>query len=242
VEIVKRINDKLEEYNRQNPELPLNLSIGMAVRTAPEKSMRDLFKEADSEMYHAKLLHGDNQKDAAVSHLIKALAQRDFNNTGHAENMCSLASRLCQRMGLGENLKLLLLCRVHDIGKVGVPEPLLMKAETLTPEERIEIKRHAEIGYRIALSSVQLAPIADLILKHHEWWNGEGYPLGLKGEEIPLECRMFAIIEAFEVMTGGRPYRPRMTQKEALAEIRKMAGVQFDPALTEEFVNMMEGQ
>jgi HD-GYP domain-containing protein (c-di-GMP phosphodiesterase class II) len=102
------------------------------------------------------------------------------------------------------------------------------------------MKRHSEIGYRIALSSSDLIPIADWILKHHEWWNGQGYPLGIEGEEIPVECRLLAIADAYEALTSPRPYRKTLSHAEAVTELRRYAGTQFDPKLLEKFVQMLE--
>ena len=102
------------------------------------------------------------------------------------------------------------------------------------------MKRHCEIGYRIALAAPELVPIAEWILKHHEWWNGQGYPLGIKGEKIPIECRLLAITEAYEAMTSVRPYRRAFPHSEAVAELLKYSGTQFDPKLLERFVQMLE--
>ena len=102
------------------------------------------------------------------------------------------------------------------------------------------MKRHCEIGYRISLSTPELIPIADWILKHHEWWDGRGYPLGIEGEEIPIECRLLAIADAYEVLTSARPYRKTLSRPEAVTELRRYTGTQFDPKLLEKFVQMLE--
>jgi HD-GYP domain-containing protein (c-di-GMP phosphodiesterase class II) len=102
------------------------------------------------------------------------------------------------------------------------------------------MKRHSEIGHRIAQSVPDLSPIADRILKHHEWWNGEGYPLGLKGEEIPLECRILSIADAYDAMTSDRPYRKAMTHEDALLELYRFKGSQFDPVLVDRFIDLMK--
>ena len=99
-----------------------------------------------------------------------------------------------------------------------------------------EMQNHSEIGHRIARSSPDLRPIADWILKHHEWWNGEGYPLGLSGEAIPLACRILAIADAYDAMTSDRPYRKAIGHEEAIAELKRYAGIQFDPQLVEKFI------
>lgn len=102
------------------------------------------------------------------------------------------------------------------------------------------MQRHCEIGYRIAQSAPDLVPIADWVLKHHERWDGKGYPLGLKEEEIPLECRILAIADAYDAMTSDRPYRKAMSCEEAVAELLRCAGTQFDPQLVLIFVQMLE--
>jgi HD-GYP domain-containing protein (c-di-GMP phosphodiesterase class II) len=133
-----------------------------------------------------------------------------------------------------------LFAKFHDIGKVGISDAILFKEGALTSEEWTEMKRHCEIGYRIALSAPELIPIADWILKHHEWWDGRGYPLGIEGEEIPVECRLLAIADAYEVLTSARPYRKTLSNAEAVAELQRYTGTQFDPELLEKFVQMLE--
>ena len=102
------------------------------------------------------------------------------------------------------------------------------------------MRQHCEIGHRIASSVPDLEPIADFILKHHECWDGQGYPMGLSGEDIPLPCRILAIADAYDAMTSDRPYRSAMTREEAIAELRRCAGTQFDPELVEKFIQVLQ--
>ncbi len=132
--------------------------------------------------------------------------------------------------------KLSLLAEYHDIGMVGIDNQIVIKPEKLTPEEAAQIRRHCEIGYRIAQISPDLMPIADLILKHHEWWNGGGYPLGLHGDQIPVECRIMAIADAYDAMTSHRPYRKPLQHGEALKELQRCSESQFDPYFVELFI------
>jgi len=173
---------------------------------------------------------------------MKALEARDFITEGHATRLQSLVASVAEAIGLPERCinDLRLLAQFHDIGKVGLPDRILFKPDSLTREEYIEMQWHCEIGHRIALSAPDLSPIVDLILKHHEWWNGGGYPLGIKGEEIPVECRILAIADAYDAMTSDRPYRKAMAHMEAVEELKRCSGTQFDPDLVSRFIQVLE--
>lgn len=238
----ERLKENVEKYNKIEPELSLYLSIGYAVSDALEINLLDIFKEADNRMYREKLVHSHTSHSAILQKLVKTLETRDFLNEGHARRMRVLVVKLAEMLGLSQTCieRLCLLSQFHDIGKVGIPEYILHKPGPLTEKELEIIQRHCEIGYRIALSSVELAPIADYILKHHEWWNGEGYPLGIKGEDIPIECRIIAIVDAFDTMTTPRPYRKTVSYQEAMEELKRCAGSQFDSELVEKFKDLMD--
>ena len=135
-----------------------------------------------------------------------------------------------------------MLAQFREIGRIGLPEPLLTKQEPLTEAERQEIQRHAEIGYRIALVIPELESIAELIRTHHEWWNGKGYPRGLKGEEIPLESRIVAIVDAYDAMTNFSVYRATREAEQVELELRRGRGLQFDPVLLDVFLEKMLGE
>lgn len=238
-----RIKEAVEDYNQQltGVKVPLSLSMGMACNTAPPICPWDLFKEADDNMYRQKLYHNQSTRSAIVQTLTKALEARDFVTEGHADRLRNLVS------GLGKYLNLLdqkvtdlcLLAQFHDIGKVGIPDRILFKRGNFTFDEYSEMKRHCEIGFRIAQLSPDLAHISHWILMHHEWWNGQGYPLGVKGEKIPLECRILAIADAYDVMTNDRPHRKAMSPEAAIKQLREGAGTQFDPELVEKFVGLI---
>ena len=227
-------------YNMHDHSLYLSLSVGMAVPDAERTTLFELFKEADNNMYREKLHRGQSARSAMVQTVMKLLEARDFITEGHAERLQAMVAKLGKAINLTEHrlADLRLLAQFHDIGKVGIPDRILFKPGPLTAEEKTEMERHSEIGHRIAQSSHDLAHIADWILKHHEWWDGSGYPLGLKGEDIPLECRVLAIADAYDAMTSDRPYRSAMPRNQALAELKRCAGTQFDPELTAVFTEM----
>jgi len=238
----QRIQEAVESYNDTNPDFPLSISVGFAIKNGTHRNLKDLFKEADNNMYRKKLYRAQSVRSTIVNTLINTLKARDFTTERHVIRLEELLIGLAALIGLSESTKsdLILLIKFHDIGKVGISDSILFKKGPLTPEEWMEMKRHCEIGYRIALSAPELIHISDWILKHHEWWNGQGYPLGIKGEEIPIECRLLAIAEAYEAMTSLRPYRKAFPHAKAVAELLSHSGTQFDPNLLEKFLQMVE--
>lgn len=239
-EVAGRITQAVEEENAGRPEIPLSISVGTATAEDPGRPLVEAYKEADDAMYRDKLARGAEPRGAVVRVLRAALAERDCAAAGHAERVKELACALGEAVGLShaDMDKLRLLADVHDIGKLGVSERVLSKT-ALTDEEREEFKRYPEVGYRIALSSLELAPVAELIRQHHEWWNGQGYPRGLAGEEIHILSRILALADAYDTLTSDPPASRALSHGDALAEIQKRAGVQFDPQLAEVFVSLM---
>lgn len=180
-------------------------------------------------------------KGATSKALIQKLATIDVVTRQHSDRLERILANTALALGCpGERLmNLYLLAKFHDIGKVGIPTTILLKPGPLDAPEYEQIKKHCQIGYEIAQSIEELRPIADLILKHHEWWNGQGYPMGLKGDEIPLECRILAIVDAYDAMTNDRPYRKAMSPVRAVQEIKRCAGDQFDPTLAQKFISLL---
>jgi len=126
---------------------------------------------------------------------------------------------------------------LHDIGKIGVPDSVLLKQEKLTRDERALMNRHPVIGANIIAHVGKLAPELPIIRHHHEWYNGSGYPDRLMGDEIPKLARVLHVADAFEAMTAARPYRMRpLSREQAIAELRKFSGVQFDPVIVDAFM------
>jgi diguanylate cyclase (GGDEF)-like protein/PAS domain S-box-containing protein len=238
----QRIQEGVASYNATNPELHLSISVGYAVSNGVYRNLKDLFKEADNSMYRKKLYHTQSARSTIVKTLINTLKARDLTTDKHVIRLEKLLVSLGVFIGLPASAipELSLFAKFHDIGKVGISDSILFKKSPLTSEDWTEMKRHCEIGYRIALSASDLVPIADWILKHHEWWNGGGYPLGIKGEEIPIECRLLAIAESYEALTSVRPYRRAFPHAKAMAELFKHSGTQFDPKLLEKFAEMLE--
>ncbi len=238
----QQIRERIDVYNSQSPTVPISLSMGLAVCAQPPLDIHTLLKQADDSMYREKLHHHNSTRSAIVKALMKALEARDYITEGHGDRLQDLIEAFAGTVELpvASVADLRLFARFHDIGKVGTPDSILFKAGNLTAEEWVNMRQHCEIGYRIAVSAPDLVPIADWILKHHEWWDGHGYPLGLAGEAIPIECRMLSIVDAYDAMTSDRPYRKAMCKEAALAELRRCAGKQFDPDLVSKFCILVE--
>jgi len=239
--ICAAIETRVTAYNLQFPALPLSISMGYASSDSITP-LKALFERADTIMNRKKLTHRQSSRSSLVQTMMKALESRDYITEGHADRLQDLVTSLAEGLNLCPSTitELRLLAQFHDIGKIGVPDRVLFKPDKLTPDEIKEMRLHSEIGARIAQASPDLAPIADWILKHHEWYNGEGYPLKLRGEEIPIECRILCIADAYDAMTNNRPYRRAMSHESAVLELRRGAGEQFDPQLVPLFIALLE--
>jgi diguanylate cyclase (GGDEF)-like protein/PAS domain S-box-containing protein len=241
--ILKRIQRACEEYNKQirNEVFQINLALGFATKTSETEPYSKIRKIAEDYMYKRKLLERKSSHSAIISSIKSTVYARSQETEEHAERMQRLSRLVGLRLNLSEVEldELALLAALHDIGKVGIDDNILKKPGMLTAEEWIEMKKHPEIGYRIAMASPELMSIANYILCHHERWDGKGYPQGLKGKQIPLFSRIIAIIDAYDAMTENRPYRDAMSHEEALEEIRLNAGTQFDPEAARIFIEVM---
>jgi putative nucleotidyltransferase with HDIG domain len=176
---------------------------------------------------------------STVRALASAVDARDTWTSGHSTKVQEIAVVIAKEMRVSAALLEAIEWGglLHDVGKIGVRDAILLKEDRLTREERIEMNAHPEIGARIAGEVKQLGPEVPIIRHHHEWFNGSGYPDRLEGENIPLGARILHVADAFEAMTSPRPYRPKpLTPEAALREIRKFTGVQFDPKVVEAFV------
>ena len=240
--ICQRIKHAVTVYNKKNAPLPLSIATGFAIRNKPNQSMAELYREADNNMYKEKLYSSQNTRNIIVKNLINAVELKGVLDKRSFAHFSKLAMMLAQAAGVTKRRMsdLVLAAQFHDVGNISIHDEILHKPGRLTSEEFIEIQKHSDVGHRIAQSAPDLAHISDYILKHHEWWNGNGYPLGLKGNEIPLESRIIAIVDAYQSMTSNRPHRPAISKNEALAELKKCAGTQFDPSLVKKFIEVIE--
>ncbi len=241
-EICTRLHNIIKEFNASSGELPISISVGYASGDKPSQSIMDIYQEADHNMYKEKLKNREAVKNSCLDYLLELLERKEPFRREQRERFNRLAVLVGQALGLNseEIQNLLLLLAVYDVGKVIVDNAILFKEDALNEVEWGEIKRHAEAGYRIAQFSPKLSAVAEFIMQHHEWWNGEGYPRGLKGNSIHLMARIIAVIDAYFAMLNPRPYRNSLSHTQALEELRKNSGRQFDPNLVDVFEVIIE--
>ena len=172
----------------------------------------------------------------------KALELRDQETEGHSQRVTALAMKLAEVVGLNpqELVHTQRGALLHDVGKMGIPDTILQKPDKLTAEEWTVMRQHPVYAYEMLKPIAYLHPALVIPYLHHEWWNGRGYPLGLKGEQIPLAARIFAIVDVWDALLSDRPYRPAWSREKALAYIRSLRGEQFDPQVTDVFLEMVK--
>ena len=185
-----------------------------------------------------RLAHGPDRaaRFRAAASLAKAVDARDTYTGSHSTRVAELSAWIAHRLGVDrEHIELTLLTgSLHDLGKLAIPEEILRKPGPLTDPERLVLQRHPEIGHRM-LESLGVDPVAEWVLHHHERWDGTGYPERLRGDEIPLGARIIFVADAYDAMTSDRAYRGRLTPREAIEELERCSGTQFDPDIVAAF-------
>ena len=185
-----------------------------------------------------RLAHGPDRaaRFRAAASLAKAVDARDTYTGSHSTRVAELSAWIAHRLGLDrEHIELTRLAgSLHDLGKLAIPEEILRKPGPLTDPERLVLQRHPEIGHRM-LESLGVDPVAEWVLHHHERWDGTGYPERLCGDEIPLGARIIFVADAYDAMTSDRAYRGRLTPREAIEELERCSGTQFDPEIVAAF-------
>ncbi len=211
----------------------------LAMQVAIGLSNARLFDELERSNVVLRLAY-----DTTIEGWARALDLKDQETEGHSRRVTEMAVQLAARLGLkGEDLVHVRRgALLHDIGKMGVPDTILLKPGKLDEEEWEVMKSHTTLAYQLLSGIPFLKPALDIPHAHHERWDGRGYPRGLKGEEIPLSARLFAVVDVFDALTSDRPYRPAWPRARAVEHIRSSAGTQFDPVAVGAFLEMLEGE
>ncbi len=238
---IMKVCEELEGEGSKEAIYP-SVSVGYATKNELDETMIDVMAEAEELMYKRKLLERKSLHSSVVSSIKMTLFEKSHETEEHAERLVELSKRVGLEMGLDDRClnELNLLASLHDIGKMGVHDHILSKTGKLTETEWAEIRRHPEVGYRIAQSSPELSNIANYILCHHERWDGKGYPQGLNKRNIPLLSRILAVVDAYDAITQDRVYRKAAPEDLAILEIIKHSGSQFDPDVAIVFIKTIK--
>ena len=234
--LAKRIMKKVEQYEIMG--IGISLSCGWDTKTSDDQSIWDVLKSAEDLMYHNKIIMTPNVRSSLIRSVLKTLHIKSPVEKDHSQTV----GELCEALGRAADMQeeeireLRAAGWLHDIGKVAIDGELLNSTEALTESEWVQIRSHPEKGYRILNTSTGFYGIAEYVLMHHERWDGKGYPKGLSGEAIPKTARIIAIVDAYDSMTRSLPYRKAAPGWQAINELKKYAGSQFDPHLVQVFV------
>lgn len=241
-DILLRMNHALEQVNKvpRDPGFDLSLAFGYGTKNHTEESLPDVIKEATGSMYSRKLLTQSSSHSSILSAVVATVYERSEETEAHALRLSDISKKIALKLGLPQSEidEIEVFAMLHDIGKVGIDDRILNKPGRLTEEEWTIMKKHPEIGYRIAKASPELEVVAEYILAHHERWDGKGYPKGLAGEDIPLPSRIIAIADTYDAMTEDRVYRKALSEEEAVREIIANSGKQFDPQIVTLFLEV----
>ena len=184
------------------------------------------------------LLDLANANEETLIGLVSALDLREHNTRMHSQRVREYTELIAEQFGIDEKSRRAIGfgALLHDVGKIAVPDQILLKPDKLTDDERREMRKHPDAGYRIVKRIGFLKEAAEIVHAHHEHYDGNGYPKGLKGDAIPLGARLFMVADVYDALTSERPYRSPMTHEEAVAEIKSHSGSHFDPAIVKIFM------
>lgn len=221
-----------------------SVSIGIATKHSTEQSITEILISAEEHMYNNKMEEGPKMREELLDKLLGMLNARVLRNEEHSRNVEKLVEDYCTyyKYSEEETDEFKLLAKYHDIGRIGIEEEILNKVEPLNDYEWSRIKSHSEIGSRLVATIPELQHLSTIILQHHERYDGKGYPQGLKGNKITEKARLLAVLDSYEAMTHDRTYRKAKTHEEAITELLKAAGTQFDPEIIENVIRIFNKQ
>ena len=236
--IMNKINECCSKKTYKN--VHINISLGHSLLNKNGNVDMSL-AEAEDKVYKQKMLSGKSIRISTLNKLKDDLHNKNIETEEHTNRVSILCEKVGKAMNLSDELvdELMLIGRLHDIGKISIPDYILLKPSSLTASEFEIMKTHSEKGYRLALLLPELSHISRAILTHHERWDGTGYPLELKGEEIPLIARIVAVVDSFDAMSNDRVYSKALSIEDSIEELKRCAGTQFDPNIVKVFCEII---
>jgi len=233
--VINRIKELTK--NEKIGGIDISISCGYEIKKTMDQDILEIFKNTEDHMYRHKLHESSSVRSNTIDIIINTLYEKNRREMLHSKRVSELCEMIATKMNFEKDHvnRIKVAGLLHDIGKIGIDENILNKPRELSNDEFKEIERHSEIGYRILSSVNEFSDIANYILEHHEKWDGQGYPKRLKGEEISLQARIIAVADAYDAMTSERSYSEAISKEEAILEIQKCSGTQFDPQIAKIF-------
>ena len=228
-------------FNQSKLDIPISIALGVATKSNKYDDNEKIIEKADNHMYTDKINQGQKNKNKMIAAMLKKLKNKSYEKFTHIKQVKKIAHLIGEKINLNKK-RLALLDRaayLHDIGMLAINDKILNKNAELSIKEWKKIKTHPEIGCRITDITERYSNISDIILNHHENWDGSGYPNGIKKENIPLCARIIRIADAFDVMLHNQVYKEKITKQEAIEELKSKSGIEFDPKLVSIFINQV---
>ena len=236
----EKVISRIQELSlkEKSGAIDVSISFGYGTKTSEEESIQEIFKKTEDHMYRHKLFEHSSIRSKTMDLIMNTLYEKNNRELLHSKRVSEICEVIAAKMNLekDEVSQIRIAGLMHDIGKIGIDEKILNKPDKLNHDERTEMERHPEIGWRILSSANEFSEIARFVLEHQERWDGKGYPRGLKGEDISIQARIIAIADAFDAMTSCRTYGMVLSEEAAVMEIKSFSGSQFDPAIAKVFI------
>jgi putative nucleotidyltransferase with HDIG domain len=234
-EIISKIHKQSKKISIESIEL--SISFGIKTKKNKEQDIQEIYRSAEDLMYREKLLEIPSMRSGAIETILNTLYEKDKKSELHSRTVSLISEKLAKANGMSRQdiAETKTAGLLHDIGKIIISSSIINKEGKLTSVEYNTMKNHPEIGFRILNSTSDMRSISNIVLSHHERWDGKGYPRSIKGEDIPIKARIITIADAYDAMTSERTYRDIFSKEEALKEIILHSGSQFDPKLVEVF-------
>ncbi|NTW95994.1 MAG: diguanylate cyclase [Erysipelotrichaceae bacterium] len=243
-EEASRIINRFKYYLslEKSSTIDISVSFGTQTKQSIDEDIQLIIKKTEDDMYTHKVYESSSMRSKTIDLIMKTLFEKNSREMLHSKRVSEVCGALAKKARLSKEdiKKIKLTGLMHDIGKIGINEKILNSTGKLDKDELNEIRKHSEIGSRILGASGEFIEIAEVVLQHHERWDGLGYPRGLKGEDISLNARIIAIADTYDAMVSERAYRHSYSKKQAIEEIQRCSGTQFDPHLVKLFTEMMD--
>ena len=237
IQIIDQIKSMISETKVDAIEL--SVSFGFATKESEQQSLFETVISAENYMYTKKIYEHTSMRSKTIDLIMNTLFEKSARESKHSNRVSAICEAIADKMNFiyDDVNQIRIAGLIHDIGKIGIKEEILNKAGSLDNDEWAAIKKHPEAGWRILSTTTEFSEVSEFVLRHHERWDGSGYPNGLKAEEIPIEARIIAVADAYDAMTSERSYKKACSKDEAVSELKRCSGTHFDPEIVETFVN-----